>query len=152
MIEELPLLLAGPIVRRVEPNLVAVWVALKERRAVRLSVWAAPVDTGSGDTPFNDPSPLMQGHAETLRIGERFLHRRCRSELRQPAAAGTHLRLQHRVRSSCNTAILDATEDLLSLELLRDHLVPSPGFALPHLALGYERGLLPDLRPRRQRN
>jgi len=38
-IDKLPLILAGPILRRVEPDAVTVWVALKERRAVSLTVW-----------------------------------------------------------------------------------------------------------------
>src|SRR5262245_26189799 len=36
---EWPLILAGPIVRRVEPKLASVWVALKEPATVRLDVW-----------------------------------------------------------------------------------------------------------------
>ena len=36
----LPFLLAGPILRRVEPQRVAVWVALSRPAGVRLSVWA----------------------------------------------------------------------------------------------------------------
>jgi hypothetical protein len=36
----LPLILAGPIVRRVEPHAVTVWLALKETRAVTLRIYA----------------------------------------------------------------------------------------------------------------
>jgi len=35
----LPLLLAGPILRRVEPTLVSVWVALRDPCNVLLKVW-----------------------------------------------------------------------------------------------------------------
>ncbi|MBA2680765.1 MAG: hypothetical protein H0U76_20515, partial [Ktedonobacteraceae bacterium] len=39
-IDTLPLILAGPIVRRVEPQLVTVWLALKEARDVTLYIYA----------------------------------------------------------------------------------------------------------------
>ena len=35
----LPLVIAGPIVRRVEPTLASVWVALSKPRTVTLSIW-----------------------------------------------------------------------------------------------------------------
>ena len=54
-----PLVLAGPIVRRVEPGRVSVWVALKEPRSVRLTVFPAPVDTGSGTGVFAGPAPVL---------------------------------------------------------------------------------------------
>ena len=38
-IEKLPLVLAGPMVRRVEPASVTVWVALRRRRHIRLEVY-----------------------------------------------------------------------------------------------------------------
>jgi hypothetical protein len=54
----LPLVLAGPIVRRVEPRHVSVWVALSEEATVALKVWddtqvaaAAPGTVTSGDPP-----------------------------------------------------------------------------------------------------
>ena len=44
-IKDLPLLLAGPILRHTESNAVTVWVALKAPRTVTLKVYApyAPV-------------------------------------------------------------------------------------------------------------
>jgi hypothetical protein len=36
---DLPLVLAGPIVRRVEPSMASVWVALSEPRSVELGIW-----------------------------------------------------------------------------------------------------------------
>jgi len=41
----LPLLLAGPILRRVEPTLVSVWVALRDPCDVRLKVWEGRAET-----------------------------------------------------------------------------------------------------------
>ena len=37
-LDQLPLILAGPILRRVAPDQVAVWVALRKPRLVRLEV------------------------------------------------------------------------------------------------------------------
>jgi hypothetical protein len=61
---ELPLLLAGPIVRRVEPALASVWVALSKPATVTLKIWEGRVSTGSGNVlNVSDPTP-------TLRIGD----------------------------------------------------------------------------------
>lgn len=58
---EVPLVLAGPVLRRTEPDGVTVWVALKRPRTVQLSV----VDD-AGDQQ-------LSGTAETVPLGE-FLH------------------------------------------------------------------------------
>lgn len=61
---QLPLLLAGPIVRRVEPTLASVWIALSESATVTLKIWEGRVSTGSGNVlNVSDPTP-------TLRIGD----------------------------------------------------------------------------------
>lgn len=61
---DLPLLLAGPIVRRVEPALASVWVALSKPATVTLKIWEGRVSTGSGNVlNVSDPTP-------TLRIGD----------------------------------------------------------------------------------
>ena len=60
-VQQWPLILAGPIVRRVEPGLVAVWVALKAARAVRLSVWQGATTAGAAQGLFAGPAPLVSG-------------------------------------------------------------------------------------------
>ena len=65
--ESWPLVLAGPIVRRVEPGLVCVWVALKEARSVRLSVWQGVTSAGSASGLFSGQAPLVTGDAATVR-------------------------------------------------------------------------------------
>jgi hypothetical protein len=52
--------LCGPIVRRVEPSAVTVWLALKEACKVTLRVYAA---TGATTTP------LLSGAATTVAVG-----------------------------------------------------------------------------------
>jgi hypothetical protein len=149
--EDWPLLLAGPIVRRVEPTLASVWVALKEPRAVRLSIFDAPVDTGPGDTVFGDPSPLMVGHARTLRVGENLHIAVVQAASQNPLLPG-HIYAYNVAFGEHDVEPFVAKEDLRSLLLLRDHrpVQPPPGsgttpvpFVPPYVALGYEMGLLP---------
>ena len=74
---ELPLILAGPILRRVDPSTVAVWMAFSEPADLELRVWEGrvahdttnPVFVSSDDPP--DPSaPPPRPGAEAIRIGE----------------------------------------------------------------------------------
>jgi hypothetical protein len=74
---DLPLILAGPILRRVDPSLVAVWMAFSEPAEIELRVWEGRVahDTensvfvSSNDQP--DPSvPPPRPGADAVRIGE----------------------------------------------------------------------------------
>ncbi len=57
---DLPLVLAGPIVRRTQPDQVTVWVALKEPRAVTLRVYFQ--DTGD--------QAIMEGVERTVALGD----------------------------------------------------------------------------------
>lgn len=63
-----PLLLAGPIVRRVEPNLASVWVALSEPATVTLKLWEGRVTAGSGNVLNSSEPP----GARTIRVGEQL--------------------------------------------------------------------------------
>jgi hypothetical protein len=65
---DLPLLLAGPILRRVEPNLVCVWVALSREAALQLKLWEGRVDAGAGGMLI-DSTPAQ---AQLLRVGEKL--------------------------------------------------------------------------------
>jgi hypothetical protein len=63
---DLPLLLAGPIVRRVEPALASVWVAFSKPATVTLKIWEGRVSTGAGNVlNVSDPTP-------TIRIGDQL--------------------------------------------------------------------------------
>jgi hypothetical protein len=65
---QVPLLLAGPILRRVEPTLVSVWLALSEAATVRITLWDGRVAAGSGN-PWFTSAPA--GTA-TLRVGPKL--------------------------------------------------------------------------------
>ena len=65
----LPQVLAGPIVRRVVGNEVAVWLALRDPAIVELVVWAGPQrSTGPGSVDSGTP-PVARGIALTERFG-----------------------------------------------------------------------------------
>lgn len=59
--EAVPLVLAGPILRRVESDAVTVWVALRDSRNVTLNVYGTTGDTSSID---------LTGDRDTMRLGE----------------------------------------------------------------------------------
>jgi hypothetical protein len=66
-LNQLPLLLAGPILRRTEPDAVTVWMALKEPCCVTLRVYET--DDGEGLAT----SPVLEGTRLTARLGQ-YLH------------------------------------------------------------------------------
>jgi hypothetical protein len=65
--DPLPLLLAGPILRRTEANAVTVWVALSVSSTVTLTVY------GTGDQGAQIQQILLKGHNQTIKLG-RQLH------------------------------------------------------------------------------
>ena len=138
-----PLVLAGPMVRRVEPGLVAIWVALKEARRVRVSVFEAPTQTGSGTGVFTGGTPVITGDAATVRVGER-LH--VTVVTASPVSGGGSLMpgqvYSYNVSFGPPGGTFSATQDLKSLNLLRD-AAGDPTVSLRHAALGYGEGLLP---------
>ncbi|UVO50214.1 hypothetical protein M0208_06640 [Sphingomonas sp. SUN019] len=76
---ELPLVLAGPILRRVDPGLVAVWMAFSEPVELILRVWEGRVafDTtndvfASSDGPHDPSAPPPRPGTKAVRVGERL--------------------------------------------------------------------------------
>jgi hypothetical protein len=67
-IHHLPLILAGPILRRTETGAVTVWLALKAPREVELKVYST--EGGTGEIVG---APLLQGAKSTVPIGK-YLH------------------------------------------------------------------------------
>lgn len=132
----LPLLLAGPIVRRVTPRSVAVWVALKNSAAVTLTIWDHAINAGTDPGVANVASPpLRSASNNSIRIGEK-LHVAVVT-ITLPVGAGPLLPGQ---LYSYNVAFGGA--DLKSEGLLVDRFA-APGTPAPRLALGYRPGFLP---------
>jgi hypothetical protein len=67
-IHHLPLLLAGPILRRTQSRAVTVWLALKAPRQVELKVYST--EGGTGEILDR---PLLQGASSTVQLGK-YLH------------------------------------------------------------------------------
>jgi hypothetical protein len=153
-VESWPLIVAGPIVRRVEPNSVAVWVALKEPRAVRLSVFDAPIDTGGGTGPFAEPAALMSNVTRTLRVGANLHVVVATTDSDDPLLPG-HIYAYNLAFGPHGQEPFSPVDDLRSLRLLQDFFPPAPAAgsdpvpptplapAHVNLALGYEANLLP---------
>ncbi len=135
----LPLLLAGPILRRVESNLVTVWLALSQEAQVSLSVWEGMATAGAPN-PFVTSTPEL-----TWRLGDK-LHLALVTA-RIPETAGKSL--QPDVLYSYDVAIKigATTHTLASLHMLRDAKPEDSPDGLAHLALGYQPDLLPSFTP-----
>ena len=69
-INDLPLLLSGPILRKVEPNAVTVWVALKEERKVWLEVYDDIASSGS----VPNLKKILEGNLKPIRVGPSRWH------------------------------------------------------------------------------
>ena len=131
---DLPLILAGPIVRRVEPRLVSVWVALREAAKIKLTLWEGRA-TPDQVSMMSGPDPA----AKTLRLGDK-LHLALVT-LKIEEGSGQPL-LPGRIYSYDLLIETEAgeNESLKSLDLLKDGVIN--GHA--HLALGYELDVLPS--------
>ncbi len=72
----LPLILAGPILRRAEPERVCIWMATSEQTTVRGDVYIDSEGIGSeGRKPIGSSDPESGGRETTVRLGDHlFVH------------------------------------------------------------------------------
>jgi hypothetical protein len=130
---ELPLMLAGPILRRVEPTLVSVWVALSEPATVRITLWEGRVTAGSANPMIASDPP----GTPTLRVGAK-LHLAVATIKISPASP--RLLQPERIYSyDVAVATAGATQTLKSLGLLN---TGAPGGKRVE-ALGFDDNFLP---------
>jgi hypothetical protein len=145
-VDQWPLVLAGPMVRRVEPGLVAVWVALKESKAVRLTVFQGTTDTGSGDGVFTGGTPVATGDSVTMRVGD---HVHVAVTVAKPQSGGASFAagqtFAYNLSFGAPTGTFSADADLKSLKLLQDQAAVATGDnpTPRHAALGYDPNVLP---------
>jgi hypothetical protein len=136
----LPLVLAGPILRRVEPTLVSVWIALSRPANVTITTWEGRTKPGASGEFFrsNPPTPTLR-IADNLHVAVALL--RIPSGSQKVFKPGV-------VYSYDLTMVAGAdTHTLASLGLLKN--IPTanggpPGTERPHLALGYIEDFLPS--------
>ena len=138
----LPLILSGPILRRVEPSLVAVQVALSQSCTVKLSLWENQIKTSDAkDTNiwFRSPDP----GAKSVRIGDQ-LHM-CVVTVRLPEAKTLVPERLYSYDLELTPTGQTTKQNFKSLGLLaNDPANADPdGDNTKRLALGYEVDLLP---------
>ncbi|MGL5833677.1 MAG: PhoD-like phosphatase [Waterburya sp.] len=64
-LEQLPLIIAGPMVRHVQPDTVTIWIALKQPELVCLKVFSTESGKGSKLT-----TTILQGEQQTIPLGQ----------------------------------------------------------------------------------
>jgi hypothetical protein len=137
---DFPLILSGPILRRVEPALVSVWVALREKCSVQLALWEGHSIKDSSAERLFAPPPTIQpseDKVDSIRIGEK-LHLAL-IVLKLPADKA----LKPDQVYSYNLKLTDssgATHDLKSLGLLKN----APINGKSNISLGYAENQLPS--------
>lgn len=142
----LPLVLAGPILRRVDANVCSVWIALSQAAQVEFRVWAnAQMAAGLGSVASGTLS-LASAHAPTRRFGASLHVAVVTIDLR-PSAEVAAVPLVPGGYHAYNV-IIDGAHDLKTLGLLRDETagqrLPNVDTAAPlHKALGYTTDRLP---------
>ena len=62
--------LAGPIVRRIEPGLAAVWIALRKPASVELRLFQGATDARPQGTAQNDDRAIAAGRMDTIPVGK----------------------------------------------------------------------------------
>jgi hypothetical protein len=130
----LPLVLAGPIVRRVEPQLASVWVALSQARTVELGLWTGPIVATSGSGFFGNATAAHRATAETIRLGNKLHLALVVLDLSATPLIPGQLYSYNLVFSGSG-----GDKDLNSLSLLTEVTTADH----PHLALGYLPNQLP---------
>jgi hypothetical protein len=144
-VADLPLVLAGPLVRRVEPRRCSFWVALSQQATVTATIWSGPqfATAGAAAVASGDPS-IGTGQATTRRLGSRLHVALVTVKLDPPAAPLTPGTIY-----SYNLSFSGAvTSDLRGQKLLTDEpasprLTNVDAAAPRHLALGYLEDRLP---------
>jgi hypothetical protein len=142
---DLPLVLAGPILRRVDPGLVAVWMVFSEPADLELRVWEGrvahdttnPVFVSSNDVPDPSVAPPRPG-AEAVRMGEHLYLGMVTARI--PPASGKSFLPDRLYSYDVLITAEGETRGLGELGMLETHLVS--GIEVP--PLGYASRMLPS--------
>ena len=139
----LPLLLAGPILRRVEPTLVSVWAAFSEPVSVRLLVWEGRAESGRSD-PFAESQSTP-----TLRVGAKLHLVQVTVTIPTSDAKSFQADALYSYDLHIKTRGSDTEQTLASLGMLQV-VEPEDGQGnkqVPRVPLGFEPNLLPSFAP-----
>ena len=143
-----PQVLAGPILRRVEPGLVSVWLALAEACDVRLRVWEGRAESGRTDSFQSGPL------TPTLRVGARLhlvqvtivIPAGDGSSFQSDALYSYDVEVMPTGRPAAETPATPFTLDTLGLLQVVERGT-GPNWVVPRVPLGFEPGLLPSFAP-----
>ena len=139
-----PLILAGPIVRRVEPRLAAFWVALSKPGSVEVRTWeGAQFAAGAAGSITGGAALFASGTSPTVRLGDQLHLALVQVKPQAPALPfGTGRIYSYDV---VVTPTGGAATGLKAQGLLADGKTPlSHADAPNHLALGYLTDRLPS--------
>ena len=133
----LPLLLSGPVLRRVEPGLVSVWVALSKACSVQLSLFDSMAK--AGDTPkiSRDADKV-----DTIAIGDK-LHLAV-AVIKLVGVDALKPGQLYSYDVALTEKATNQKHDLKSLGLLKDDLLSTTPVEKRKLALGYAENQLPS--------
>lgn len=132
----LPLLLAGPILRRVDTTTASVWLALRDPSKVVMKVWEGRAKSGQAHPLAASPS------TPTLRVGAKLNVVVVTVEI--PATAGVSF--QPDSVYSYDIEITDSSNTVRKLKTL--HMLEEGFFdGFPRLPLGFEPDFLPTFAP-----
>lgn len=143
MDNDLPLILSGPILRRVEPTLVSVWLALSKPCSVELTVWNGRVNVDSTSDKFtSDALIVANSTTQTIQVGINLHLVVAILEIQLPVQPLLPGRLySYNVAMQTLKESSGSKQDLKSLGLLSNNNRPN---GKKHLALGYDDGFLPS--------
>ncbi|HEY5866598.1 MAG TPA: hypothetical protein VI542_13775, partial [Candidatus Tectomicrobia bacterium] len=137
---DFPLILSGPILRRVEPTLVSVQVVLREACRVRLSLFEGLVTDDSSSRLFNKPSVAQSEEQQTLRLGDKLHLTVLMLKLSDARALLASRLYSYNITLTSNRD--GQQHDLKSLGLLQDRL-DNGANVKGQLSLGYAPNRLP---------
>jgi hypothetical protein len=145
----LPLVLAGPILRRVDGKVCTVFMALSRAATVELKLWAGPQESNGVGTVKFGLAPIGSGQVQTRRFGNKLHIAMVTIDMTGPLPrqAGAAVPMAPGAIHSYDV-VIDGNQNLRSLKLLKDETAadridgvdPS---APMHLALGYAEDKLP---------
>lgn len=141
----LPLVLAGPIVRRVEPRHCSFWVALRQPATVTADVWPAIQEAGGVGTVPSGAPKVATGSAPTVRFGANLhvavVTARATASFQPGAIFSYDLSFASDDPTLAPTNLKE--QGLLDDELASPRLPNVDPAAPRHVALGYVAGQLP---------
>jgi len=137
--EEFPLILAGPIVRRVESKHVSIWVATKHHCEIELCLWQGLIDTGVNNDIYNQ-TPFKTAFAQTKKLGKHLFISVITLKLDDAHALTPGSNYSYNLIFDYQDGAVARRDDLKTLKLLEDTTINGK----ESLALGYTLNRLPS--------